>query len=172
MKQFDSVIRLHKFEGNMDLLLTDQVADIVGALGEYRPNWDDYFMATALLISSRSNCGRLHVGCVLVSNGECRYRVIAAGYNGFVAGAPHHSRIRDNHEQATIHAEQNAITDAAKRGISVLGATAYITHYPCLQCAKILVSAGIKEIKYHFDYNNDSLVDELLIEWNVPIRKL
>lgn len=156
----------------MNLILTDQVADVVNSLSTYRPNWDDYFMATALLISSRSNCGRLHVGCVLVSNGEYKHRVIAAGYNGFVAGAPHRSRVRDDHEQATIHAEQNAITDAAKRGVSILGSTAYVTHYPCLQCAKLLVSAGIKEIKYHFDYNNDPLVAELLSEWKVSIKQL
>ena len=155
-----------------DFFLTTKVADMVTDLGEYRPCWDDYFMATALLISARSNCGRLHVGCVLVSSGECQHRVIAAGYNGFVAGAPHKSRVRDNHEQATIHAEQNAIADAAKRGVSVLGAIAYISHYPCLQCAKLLVSAGIGRIKYHFDYGNDPLVGELLAEWGFPIERL
>jgi dCMP deaminase len=152
--------------------LTEKIADILTNLGEYRPDWDDYFMATALLISTRSNCGRLHVGCVIVSNGECRNRVIAAGYNGFVAGAPHRSRMRDGHEQATVHAEQNAITDAAKRGISVLNATAYISHYPCIYCAKLLVSAGIGQIYYHFDYNNDPLIGEMLKEWNVPMGQL
>jgi len=145
---------------------------VVADLGRYRPRWGDYFMATALLISARSSCERLHVGCVLVSGGECQNRVIAAGYNGFVAGAPHRSRMRDDHEQATIHAEQNAIADAAKRGVTIMGATTYVTHYPCLQCAKLLVSAGIKQIKYHFDYNNDPLVGELLKEWGIPIERL
>jgi dCMP deaminase len=154
------------------LFLTDKIAGIVSSIGEYRPQWDDYFMATAMLISARSNCDRLHVGCVLVSNGECLHRVIAAGYNGFVAGAPHKSRIRDAHEQATVHAEQNAIADAAKRGVSILGSTAYVTHYPCIHCAKLLVSAGIAEIKYHFDYANDPLVEEMLLEWRVPIEQL
>jgi dCMP deaminase len=155
-----------------DLFLTEKIAATIAAIDDYRPNWDDYFMATALLISTRSNCGRLHVGCVLVSGGECSHRMVAAGYNGFVAGAPHKSRIRNDHEQATIHAEQNAITDAAKRGVSVLGATAYISHYPCIYCAKLLVSAGIRQINYHFDYNNDMLVEEVLREWNVPFKKL
>ena len=136
--------------------LTHAVSDVV-ANNNNRPNWDDYFMATALLLSTRSNCGRLHVGCVLVSQGEHRNRVIAAGYNGFIAGAPHNSKVRDGHEQATVHAEQNAITDAARRGVSIFGAVAYVTHYPCLQCAKLLASSGIAVVKYHYDYNNPHL---------------
>jgi dCMP deaminase len=129
-------------------------------------------MATALLIATRSNCGRLHVGCVLISQGKHKNRIISAGYNGFMAGSPHNSKVRDGHEQATIHAEQNAITDAARRGISIFGATAYVSHFPCLQCAKLLASSGIGEIKYHFDYNNDPLAFELLAEWNVRVVKL
>ncbi|MDR2435823.1 MAG: dCMP deaminase [Puniceicoccales bacterium] len=155
-----------------DFFLTNRVAEVIANLETHRPSWDDYFMATALLIATRSSCGRLRVGCVLVSSGECCHRVVAAGYNGFVAGAPHRSRVRDGHEQATIHAEQNAVADAAKRGVSILGSTAYISHYPCLQCAKLLVSAGIKQVKYHFDYGNDPLVGELLNEWGVPIEQL
>ena len=154
-----------------DRFLTNQVAEILESDRNLRPSWDDYFMATALLIATRSNCGRLHVGCVLVSSGEHRNRVIAAGYNGFIAGAPHNSKVRDGHEQATVHAEQNAITDAAKRGISVAGAVAYISHFPCLHCAKLLASSGIREIKYHFDYNNDPLTSELLDEWQVKITQ-
>jgi len=129
-------------------------------------------MATAILIASRSSCERLNVGCVLVSGGEHKNRIIAAGYNGFLPGAPHISRLRDGHEQATVHAEQNAISDAAKRGISVQGATAYITHFPCVNCAKILSSAGVQAIKYHQDYRNDSIVTELLAESNIIIRQL
>jgi len=137
-----------------------------------RPSWDAYFMSVALLVSSRSACGRLHVGCVLVSGGEHPNRLIAAGYNGYLPGSPHVSRVREGHEQATVHAEQNAITDAARRGISVQGATAFITHFPCLNCAKIMASAGIREIKYHEDYNNDPLVRELLVEAGVAVKKL
>ena len=69
-----------------------------------RPSWDDYFMATAVLISTRSPCERLHVGCVIVSAGDRKNRLIAAGYNGFLPGTPHVSRVREGHEQATVHA--------------------------------------------------------------------
>src|SRR5512136_1110741 len=150
--------------------LVDRVAELVS--GAERPTWDEYFMATALLIASRSACGRLHVGCVLVSGGAQRNRIVAAGYNGYLPGAPHRSRVRDNHEQGTVHAEQNAIADAARRGVSVEGATAYISHFPCIGCAKILAAAGVRTIKYHFDYSNDPLVAELLEEARIEILQL
>ena len=137
-----------------------------------RPSWDEYFMATATLIASRSNCERLNVGCVLVSSGERKNRLIAAGYNGWLPGTPHASRMRDGHEQATVHAEQNAIADAARRGSSVDGCTAYVTHYPCINCAKILAAAGIAEIKYHDDYHNDPLVRPILRDAGVKISQL
>ncbi|MGF1450029.1 MAG: cytidine/deoxycytidylate deaminase family protein [Opitutales bacterium] len=135
-----------------------------------RPTWDEYFMATAMLISTRSSCERLQVGCVLVSAGNHPNRIIAAGYNGFLPGLPHTSRVRDEHEQGTVHAEQNAIADAARRGVSVQGATAYVTHFPCVNCAKILAASGVAEIRYHLDYRNDPIVRELLGEANLPIR--
>lgn len=137
-----------------------------------RPSWDDYFMATALLLSSRSSCERLHVGCLMVSSGTHPNRIIAAGYNGFLPGAPHDSKVRDGHEQATVHAEQNAVADAAKRGITLQGAVCYVTHFPCVNCAKILASAGIAEIRYRHDYRNDPLVTELLAQSGIAVRKL
>jgi len=137
-----------------------------------RPSWDDYFMATALLLSTRSSCERLHVGCLMVSSGKHPNRIVAAGYNGFLPGAPHDSKIRDGHEQATVHAEQNAVADAAKRGISLQGSVCYITHFPCINCAKILASAGISEICYRHDYRNDPLVAEMFGQAGVAIRKL
>jgi dCMP deaminase len=137
-----------------------------------RPSWDAYFMATALLMASRSSCDRLHVGCVIVSGGAQKNRIIAAGYNGFLPGAPHTSCIRDGHEQATVHAEQNAICDAARRGISLEGATVYITHFPCINCAKILAATGIRCIKYRRDYRNDQLVKQILNESAVEIGQL
>ena len=148
----------------------DTLFDLVSLWGD-RPSWDEYFMATSILIASRSGCERLNVGCVLVSSGEHQNRIIAAGYNGFLPGAPHVSKVRDEHEQATVHAEQNAIADAARRGISVEGATAYITHFPCISCAKILAAAGVKSIKYHFDYNNDKLVSDIMAESGVAMIK-
>jgi dCMP deaminase len=93
-------------------------------------------------------------------------------YNGFLPGAPHISRIRDNHEQATVHAEQNAITDAARRGVSVNGATAYVTHFPCVNCTKIFAAAGVRAIKYHLDYRNDPLVRELLKDTRIELTQL
>lgn len=79
-----------------------------------RISWDEYFTELATMTSKRSPCQRLNVGCVLTRNN----RVIATGYNGFLPGCPHRSVVRDNHEQATIHAEQNAILDCARRGQS------------------------------------------------------
>ncbi len=137
-----------------------------------RPTWDQYFMATAYLIASRSNCERLHVGCVVVTSGERKNRIVAAGYNGYLPGAPHTSRLRDGHEQATVHAEQNAVSDAARRGSSVEGCVAYITHYPCINCAKVLAAAGIARIKYREDYNNDPLVAQILADAGVAVTKL
>ena len=137
-----------------------------------RPSWDAYFMATAFLMASRSSCERLRVGCVIVSGGTQKNRIIAAGYNGFLPGAPHHSRVRGGHEQATVHAEQNAICDAARRGVSLEGAIVYITHFPCINCAKIISAAGISCIKYRSDYRNDALVKEILAESNVKLLRL
>lgn len=137
-----------------------------------RPSWDDYFMATAVILSTRSPCERLHVGCVVVSGGARKHRIIAAGYNGFLPGTPHISRVRDGHEQATVHAEQNAVSDAARRGSSLEGAVAYVTHYPCINCAKIFASAGIAEVRYRHDYKNDPLVEPLLTDAGVKILRL
>ena len=137
-----------------------------------RPTWDEYFMATAHLIATRSNCERLNVGCVIVTGGDKKHRLVAAGYNGYLPATPHVSRVRNGHEQATVHAEQNAVADAARRGISVGGCVAYVTHYPCINCAKILAASGIAEIKYRSDYHNDPLVSTLLAEAGVEVIKL
>ena len=135
-----------------------------------RIDWDDYFISTALLISCRSPCHRLHVGCVLVNNN----RIISAGYNGFLPGASHTSIITNdgstNHEQATVHAECNAIADCANRGVSTFNCTAYITHYPCINCFKTLIASGIKEIKYLHDYKNDINIDKLIQSMNNKIK--
>ena len=78
---------------------------------------------------------------------------------GFLPGCIHESKMRDGHEMATIHAEQNAISDCAKRGVNCNDSTAYITHYPCINCMKILCASGINKINYIHNYNNDELVD-------------
>ena len=94
------------------------------------------------------------------------------GYNGFLPGANHISIVVNNHEQATVHAEQNAISDAARRGVSLSGATAYVTHFPCIVCAKLLVAAGVNEIKFHFDYNNNPMVEEIFKENGIECIQL
>lgn len=148
--------------------MTDNyLSDLENTISKWnsRIDWEHYFMSIALMISSRSSCDRLHVGCVLVRD----TRIISVGYNGFLPGAPHESKIRDGHEQATVHAEQNAITDCSKRGISCNGATAYITHYPCINCFKILAASGIERVVYLHDYKNDPLVSQLT---HIPIEKI
>ena len=133
-----------------------------------RPTWDEYFKEIIQVTSSRSPCERLKVGCLLVKDN----RIISQGYNGFLPGTEHKSIVRDNHEQATVHAEQNAICDCAKRGVSCSGATAYITHHPCIICTRLLLASGISEVKYINDYNNDGLVDYFCEQMNVKKTKL
>ena len=133
-----------------------------------RPSWDDYFKEILLATKKRSACERLQVGCLLVKDN----RIISQGYNGFLPGCPHESIVRNNHEQATVHAEQNALCDCAKRGVSCDGSTDYITNYPCIICARLLLASGIKKIKYLEDYKNDELVKVFTDELNVSVEKL
>jgi|TARA_B110000977_G_C11004107_1_gene465031 dCMP deaminase len=133
-----------------------------------RLNWDEYFSKIVQVTAERSSCERLHVGCLLVKDN----RIISQGYNGHLPGAPHESIVKNNHEQATVHAEQNAICDCAKRGVSCRDSTAYVTHYPCIICTRLLLAAGINEIKYLEDYKNDSLVKHFSNQLNVKLIKL
>jgi len=135
---------------------------------EQKLSWDQYFITLSFLISNRSSCERLKVGCVLVKN----TRVISVGYNGFLPGFSHESIVRDNHEQATVHAEQNCITDCAKRGINASGSTAYITHYPCINCLKLLVASGITNIKYYNDYKNDEIIPKIFKDKCISLEKI
>ena len=130
-----------------------------------RPNWDEYFTEIVHVTARRSPCHRLQVGCLLVIDN----RIVSQGYNGFLPGCQHVSIVRDGHEQATVHAEQNAIADCAKRGVSCRGAVAYVTHYPCILCARLLLASGISAIKYTHDYHNDELVAPLCAQMNVPV---
>ena len=116
-----------------------------------RPSWNEYFKKIVICTSERSPCKRLKVGCILVKEN----RIISQGYNGFISGHPHTSVVVDNHEITTIHAEQNAIIDCAKRGINCENSVAYITHFPCIHCIKYLIQAGICKIYYINDYKND-----------------
>jgi len=133
-----------------------------------RPSWDDYFKEIVQVTAKRSPCDRLQVGCLLVKDN----RIVSQGYNGFLPGCKHQSIMRDGHEQATVHAEQNAISDCAKRGVSCEDCTAYITHYPCIICCRILLAAGIKNIKYINNYNNDELVAHFTEMMNISTVQL
>ena len=133
-----------------------------------RPSWNEYFKKIVQVTSERSPCTRLQVGCLLVLDN----RIVSQGYNGFLPGCPHKSIVRNNHEQAVLHAEQNALMDCAKRGVKCEGAIAYITHYPCIICCRLLLGAGIKEIKYINDYKNDELVEKFTKQMNVKIFKI
>lgn len=123
-----------------------------------RIDWDPYFLQIASVAATRSTCDRLHVGCVLVRNKV----VIATGYNGSVRGLDHCDEfghdIEDDHCQRTVHAESNAIAQAAREGARTSQATAYVTHAPCWPCFKLLVNAGIERIVYGAEYRLDTRV--------------
>ncbi len=143
-----------------------------------RPSNDEYFMEMAQLVSSRSTCLRRKVGAVIVKE----KRVLSTGYNGSPKGTRHCEelgciRVKLNVPSGTrhelcrgVHAEQNAVTQAAYFGVSVDGATIYTTTYPCSMCAKILINAGIKEIVYSEGYADD-LSKELLEEAKIKLRE-
>ena len=137
-----------------------------------RIDWDQYFMVQAALLASRSTCKRLSVGAVLVRD----KRIIAGGYNGSVSGDDHcideGCYLRDGHCVRTIHAEKNAILQCARFGMSTDGASLYVTDFPCLQCTKSLLQAGIKEINYIRNYHNDDYAMKLIKLKNVRLRQI
>ena len=128
-----------------------------------RLTWDEYFVSLSLLLASRSPSMRLKVGSVIVKNN----RIISAGYNGFPASTEHVSIMKNDHEINTIHSELNAIGDAAKRGVSIQGATIYINYFPCIYCTKSIIASGIKKVVYYKDYHNDDLVHILFKNSNI-----
>jgi dCMP deaminase len=149
-------------------LLTDGLRPEDLRLDGLRPSWQEYFKDIVECTAKRSPCERLKVGCLLVKNN----RIISTGYNGFLPGAIHKSIVVNDHEQATVHAEQNALMCCAKLGISCNESTLYTTHYPCIICCRLILAAGIKIIKYIHDYKNDPLVDYFCKELDVKIEKI
>lgn len=133
-----------------------------------RPSWSNYFKEMVTVVSKRSSCNRLKVGCILVKDN----RMISAGYNGFLPGFSHTSCVKNGHEINTIHAEQNAILDCAKRGVECKNCDVYVTHYPCYNCLKFLLAIEVNNIYYINDYNNDEMCNELLKESNTKIHKI
>ena len=137
-----------------------------------RMSWDDYFMYQALLLSQRATCERLKVGAVLVREN----RMIAGGYNGSVAGDSHcideGCFVQGGHCVRTIHAEANALLQCAKFGVTTENTTVYVTHFPCLQCTKQLLQAGVKEICYLNNYRNNEYAEHLYEVTGVSVRKI
>lgn len=144
-----------------------------------RPNWDEYFMEMAMVAKKRSTCMRRQVGAVIVKDN----RILATGYNGAPKGIRHCGEtgcLRENlnipsgerHELCKgLHAEQNAIIQAAVFGSAIEGGTIYTTLSPCILCTKMLINSGIKRIVLREEYN-DQLSKELLQESGIEISKL
>ncbi|KKQ27064.1 MAG: Deoxycytidylate deaminase [Candidatus Magasanikbacteria bacterium GW2011_GWC2_37_14] len=136
-----------------------------------RPSWDEYFLKLAMLASERATCPRMHCGCVLVKDKN----VVATGYNGSIPGSEHCEDVGclivNNHCERTIHAEMNALAQAAKRGHQVEGTTAYTTNMSCTNCAKALIAAGIKRIVVFSDFR-DTLAVEFFNKAGVAIDRL
>ncbi|MGN1386766.1 MAG: ComE operon protein 2 [Bacillus sp. (in: firmicutes)] len=126
-----------------------------------RISWHQYFMAQSHLLALRSTCTRLTVGATIVRD----KRIIAGGYNGSIAGGVHcideGCYVIDNHCVRTIHAEMNALLQCAKFGVPTANAEIYVTHFPCLQCCKSIIQAGIKAVYYAEDYKNHPYAIEL-----------
>ena len=136
----------------------------------YRPSWDDYFMAIAKLIASRGTCDRLYAGAVLVKNN----RIISTGYNGSPAGLPHCNDVghllEEGHCVRTIHAEHNAILQAAVQGggAGTVGSTLYLKYSPCIHCTKYIIAAGVRRVVLEKIYRNQKAMD-MLKEANVQV---
>ncbi|RJP74549.1 MAG: cytidine deaminase [Candidatus Zixiibacteriota bacterium] len=145
-----------------------------------RPSWDDYFMHITHLVATRATCLRRKVGAILVKD----KRILTTGYNGPPAGLPHCDDLggclRDKlnvpsgerHELSrAVHAEQNAIIQAAVHGFSIHGATLYSTTQPCSACTKMLVNAGVREFVISEGYPDD-LALEIMQQAGVVLRKV
>ena len=143
-----------------------------------RPSWDEYFMEIAEVVKKRSTCIRRHVGAIIVKDKQ----ILTTGYNGAPRNLEHCEKIGCKREQMKVpsgerhelcralHAEQNAIIQAAYSGVSINGATLYVTTRPCVLCAKMCINAGIKRIIYKGDYP-DTLSMELLDEAGIEMVK-
>jgi len=129
-------------------------------------------MAQAHIVALRSTCTRLMVGAIIVRDN----RMIASGYNGSVADGTHcideGCYVVYGHCVRTVHAEANAILQCARFGVSTNDTELYVTHFPCLQCCKQLIQAGIKKVYYANDYRNNELAIQLFKEANIETEKI
>ncbi len=125
-----------------------------------RPSWDSYFLGIATQAATRATCDRNHVGCVLVRDKS----ILATGFNGSIRGRPHCEEIghlmEDGHCVRTVHAEANAIVQAARNGVRLEGATAYITSSPCWKCFQLLANTGIVRIVFGRFYRDATVFEE------------
>jgi len=131
--------------------MIDEVIVIQNKPLQARISRDDMLMRIALIVAERSTCNRLHVGAVIAMYG----RIVSTGYGGAPSGLPHCSPETCNVNEPctrTIHAEANAVAWAARNGVAVLNGTLYTTHSPCIDCAKLLINAGIKRVVYDQEY--------------------
>jgi dCMP deaminase len=137
-----------------------------------RVSWNAYFMKIAHDVSERATCDRKHVGAVLVKD----RRIVSTGYNGSMPGAQHCDDIghlmESDHCVRTVHAEVNAIAQAAKNGVSTDGAVLYTNTFPCWPCFKVLVSAGVKGIVFDHKYNMDEKVAAAAKELGIGLHCL
>jgi dCMP deaminase len=124
-----------------------------------RASWDEYFMAIARVVASRSTCDRKFVGAVIVHDKT----ILSTGYNGSIRGMPHCSEVghwmEEGHCVATIHAECNAIIQSAKNGVSIDGASIYVTASPCWNCFKTIANSGIRRIVYGEFYRDNRIFE-------------
>jgi dCMP deaminase len=124
-----------------------------------RASWDEYFMNLAKVVASRATCDRKHVGAVLVRDRT----VLSTGYNGSIRGLPHCDEVghlmENGHCVATVHAEANAIVQAARNGVRVDGATIYTTASPCWPCFKLIANAGCDRIVYGEFYRDERIFE-------------
>ncbi|WP_335869298.1 ComE operon protein 2 [Bacillus sp. 2205SS5-2] len=134
-----------------------------------RISWNQYFMAQSHLLALRSTCTRLAVGATIVRE----KRMIAGGYNGSISGGDHcidqGCYLIDNHCVRTIHAEMNALLQCSKFGVPTEGAELYVTHFPCIQCTKSIIQAGIQTVYYAQEYKNHPYAVELFEKADVSI---
>ncbi|WAT79397.1 ComE operon protein 2 [Bacillus safensis] len=137
-----------------------------------RISWNQYFMAQSHLLALRSTCERLAVGATVVRD----KRIIAGGYNGSIAGDVHCADVGcyviDHHCVRTIHAEMNAILQCAKFGAPTADAEIYVTHFPCLQCCKAIIQAGIRTVYYAKDYKNHPYAVDLFEQAGVQTEQV
>lgn len=126
-----------------------------------RPTWDEYFIEITRAVAKRSTCPRAQVGAIIVK----AKRILTTGYNGAPRGLPHclavGCEIVDGHCVRTLHAEQNAIIQAALHGVPVEGGTIYSTHQPCHVCAKMIINAGLVRVVYLGAYHDEIAIQYL-----------